>query len=209
MRARVLETCRRLFNRKGCYSVTTAEIARALGMNEGHLHYYFNTKTQIYLALFDEFEQRLAAAGARGLDRLAEAERYVDYLQNWFTVMWRYRFFYRDYRGTHRVMPGLRQRLAEIHATGQARIRRVLEDMTALGLLRTTEEEREALLVNGWIVFTYWIDYLAVLRGSERLNKSDLELGLRQIESLYTPYLTRRGYEQRQRAPNLASLLKS
>lgn len=208
IRGRVLHVCRRLFNEKGCPNVTTAQIAGALGMNEGHLHYYFNTKGQIVLALFDEFEGRLAEAAARGLDEPGRPDRYADYLQNWFTVMWRYRFFYRDYQGTHRVTPSLRKRLAEIHGRGQQRIRRVLDDMVALGLMTATRDQRETLLVNAWVVFTYWIDYLAILRGTDRLTKADLEQGMRQVDSLFRPYLTKRGRSERSKAPSLASILK-
>ena len=39
--------------------MTTAEIAQAVGISEGNLHYHFRRKQQILVALFDEFEAAL------------------------------------------------------------------------------------------------------------------------------------------------------
>ena len=60
-RARVLTTCRDLFNERGPAAVTTAEIAAAVGINEGNLYYHFQRKEQILEALFSDFEHRLEA----------------------------------------------------------------------------------------------------------------------------------------------------
>ncbi|OZB39999.1 MAG: hypothetical protein B7X48_06675 [Acidiphilium sp. 34-60-192] len=87
MRARMLAVCLELFNEHSFSSVTIAQIALALGMNEGHLHYYFQTKQQIVLALFDDFERGAMAAASHGLDAPDRPGRYVDYLQNWFSLM--------------------------------------------------------------------------------------------------------------------------
>ena len=67
-RAKILDACRALFNERGPAEVTTAEIAQAVGISEGNLHYHFRRKQQILVALFDEFEAALddVAASWRG-----------------------------------------------------------------------------------------------------------------------------------------------
>lgn len=193
VRVRVLDVCRQLFNEEGFSSVTIARIAEVLGMNEGRLHYYFNTKQQIVLALFDAFEALAAAAASHGLDAPDRADRYADYQANWFALIWRYRFFYRDQRALHRVATVVQARLARINAQGQAQFRLVLADMAALGLLAATPQQREALMVNAWVVSSYWIEYVTTLRGSSLITPSDLEAGMHQVDCLFAPYLTAKG----------------
>jgi AcrR family transcriptional regulator len=189
IRSRVLAMCLELFNEHGFSSVTIAQIALALGMNEGHLHYYFQTKQQIVVALFDDFERGAMAAASHGFDAPDRPGRYVDYLQNWFLLMWRYRFVYRDHRSLHRVAPTLQQRIANIYQSGQAQLRLVLDDMAAAGLLVATSDERAALMVNAWIVASYWIDYLTISRTGKAISTSDLAEGIHQVNRLFAPYL--------------------
>ncbi len=197
VRLRVLDRCRRLFNEEGFTGVTIARIAETLDMNEGHLHYYFNTKQQIVLALFDVFEKLVVEAAARGLDATDRADRYADYQENWFMLMWRYRFFYRDQRGLHRVAPALQKRMARVYAKGQAQFRHVLDDMVALGLVVANPDELEQLVINAWIISSYWIDYVTTLRGTAAITHSDLEAGMRQIDSLFALHVTETGRMRR------------
>jgi AcrR family transcriptional regulator len=197
VRQRILDECRRLFNEEGFASVTIARIADKIGMNEGRLHYYFNTKQQIVLALFEVFERSVVEAAARGLNATDRADRYADYQENWFMLMWRYRFFYRDQRGLHRVAPALQQRLARVYAEGQAQFRHVLDDMVALGLVVASPAELEQLVINTWVISSYWIDYITTSRGTALITRADLEGGMRQIDSLFAPYVTETGRMRR------------
>ncbi len=206
IRERVLDVCRRLFNEQGFPNVTTARIAAALGMNEGRLHYYFNTKAQIVTPLFEAFESSISAAAAHGLDAPGRLDRYADYQRNWFVVMWRYRFFYRDQRALHRIAPRLKRRSAKLSELNRLQLRRVLEDMAGLGLIHASSAELERLSLNCWIVSSYWIDYVATLREDDRITPEDLEGGIRQIDSLFSPYLTKYGQVQHARRRKFAEI---
>ena len=189
IRARVLDVCLDLFNRHGFASVTIARIADALGMNEGHLHYYYQTKQQIVLALFDDFERDAMRAAMHGRDAPENPRRYNDYLRNWFLLMWRFRFIYRDHRSLHRLTPTLPARIAQIYQSGQAELRLVLDDLAASGLLRASADERASLQINAWIIASYWIDYLSISAGITDISTSDLERGMQQIGRLFAPYM--------------------
>src|SRR5215468_3717104 len=58
-RVRILSACRQLFNERGPANVTTADIANAVGINEGNLYYHFQRKEHLVENLFDEFEANL------------------------------------------------------------------------------------------------------------------------------------------------------
>lgn len=189
LRAEILDACLHLFNNDGFASVTTARIAETLHMNEGRLHYYFNTKRQIVLALFERFETAAIAAAAHGLDA---TDRYADYQENWFLLMWHYRFFYRDQRTLHRTAPELQKRLAHLYTQGQTRFRHVLDDMVALNLITATPTQLDQLVINAWVISSYWIDYVTTSRATQTVTQTDLKTGMRQIDSLFAPYLTPR-----------------
>ena len=68
-RDKVLEASLELFNARGVRSVTTAEIARTVGINEGNLYYYFQKKEQLVTALFVAFEAEIRVTAAGDITR--------------------------------------------------------------------------------------------------------------------------------------------
>lgn len=192
-RERILGVCRDLFNASGPGAVTTAEIAAAAGISEGNLHYHFQRKEQIVEALFAEFAaatRAVAASHATGRD---DPERYGGYLGAWFNLMWEWRVFYRDGAAIFALAPSLRPHLKALSDESQAQVRAALADMVAEKLLAASPEEIETLIVNTWIVSTYWIDYLRTIRGVTQIEREHLGWGARQLQSLFAPYLTERG----------------
>lgn len=202
-RERILDVCRALFNERGPDGVTTAEIARAAGINEGNLYYHFRRKEDVLAALFERFSAELlrTAARARGAD---DAEHYRRYLDGWFRIMWEWRFFYRDGGAVFRLAPALRPRLRTVSDEGLALTRGAVEDMEAAGLLRIAPGELDRAIVNAWIVATYWIDHLRSRHGIEAPTREEIEEGAAQVLSLFAPYLTEAG-RAIARPPSLSS----
>ena len=192
-RARILSTCRDLFNERGPDGATTAEIAAGVGINEGNLYYHFRRKEQILEALFEAFEAILRGAAASYEAPMDDRARFGAYLTNWFTVMWEWRFFYRDGAAIFRLAPALRPRLKTVSDEGQAHVRRALGSMRDAGLIRATPEEIESVIVNAWIVSSYWIDYLRSRRGIADVRREHIDWGAAQVASLFRPYLTPAG----------------
>ncbi|GJE62450.1 TetR/AcrR family transcriptional regulator [Methylobacterium trifolii] len=195
-RARILQACRLLFNERGPASVTTAEIAAHVGINEGNLYYHFQRKEQILEALFAEFEARLERVATAHAAPDTAGRRYGPYLAGWFTLMWEWRFFYRDGGTIFRLAPALRARLKTVSDAGQDHVRQALAGMQEAGLLRASPDEAESLIVNAWIVSAYWIDYLRSRRGITEVRRDHLDWGAAQVASLFRPYLTETGLAQ-------------
>lgn len=192
-RIRILETCKDLFNERGPMAVTTAEIAAAVGIQEGNLHYHFNRKEQILEALFGQFEQALRAVAVADAQQDGLPGRYAAYLSGWFGLMWDWRCFYRDSALIHELAPALRPRLEALNAELQGQVLRVLEAMAAAGLIKASGRQMDELVVNAWIVSTYWIDYLRSRRGIKVITREHIDWGAAQVLSLFAPYLTRAG----------------
>lgn len=190
-RERVLETCRRLFNEKGPGAVTTAEIAATVGINEGNLYYYFKKKDQIVLALFDQFELALGEMARRQMEHIEQDKANEDSIMDFFKFAWEWRFFYRDAQSLYGLAPDLRERNKLLSETSHEAGRRLLQHAIQHGRLKVPEAAVERLVVNAWIICTFWIEYLQVAKGVTRITKKHLEMGYEQVQSLYWPYAPR------------------
>ena len=185
-RDRILDACRVLFNERGPADVTTAEIATAVGISEGNLHYHFRRKDQILTALFDNFEEALDATGAASRDLRDLPRTHRIYLAGWFNTMWEWRLFYAA--NVYRLAPELQPRLMRLTDHGQAQVRLTVGALVEAGILRATPGEIDRLVVNAWIVASYWIDYLKSRQGVETMTREHLDWGYAQVEALFTPY---------------------
>ncbi len=185
-RDRILDCCRNLFNERGAAEVTTAEIATAVGISEGNLHYHFRRKEQIVTALFEQFETALDRAGIAGEHLGRRPQAYRAYLAGWFNAMWEWRLFYAA--SIYRLAPDLRPRLKKLTDTGQTQVRRTLGRLADEGVLSAAPDDLDRLVVNAWIVASYWIDYLLTRQGVETITREHLRWGYAQVEVLFTPY---------------------
>lgn len=185
-RDRIVEICRELFNERGPGEVTTAEIALAAGISEGNLHYHFRRKEQIVVALFALFEAALEDVAVPGGELERRPDPHRVYLAGWFNVMWEWRFLYAA--SVYRLAPTLQPRLKHISDVGQAHIRRVLNQLVERGRLRAEPQEIDRLVVNAWIVSSYWIDYLRTRQGVQVITREHLRWGFAQVEALFAPY---------------------
>lgn len=62
MESIILETAERLFLDKGFALTSTTEIAREAGCNQALVHYYFRTKKQLFIRIFEEKVKIFAGA---------------------------------------------------------------------------------------------------------------------------------------------------
>lgn len=191
-RDRVIETCRKLFNERGPVAVTTAEIAATVGINEGNLYYYFKTKEQMLMTLFERFEQALAALDPPATETPADPwAPHIERLERFFDLVWNWRFLYRDGLALATLAPSLRDRITAHAAETQADLEQRVRGMVAAGLLTIPESKIAPLAINVWIVLTYWVQYLQHARGVTRITKRHLAEGHEQVRALYLPYVTR------------------
>jgi AcrR family transcriptional regulator len=190
-RDRLIAVSLALFNERGPDRVTTAQIAEAAGVNEGNLYYYFKTKQALILAIFDRFEAAVEHLLAQDRASGADPAAYVAFLREWFEIVWTYRFLYRDFMGLMATAPELRRRIRTISERIRTPVKDLITHMRAAGLMEMSDEELDVLLPNLWIVSTYWVVYLDVQEGIRTLKKAHLEWGLKQVASLFQPYLTK------------------
>ncbi len=190
-RERILTAALALFNERGPDHVTTADIAGAVGINEGNLYYHFRTKEALVLALFSRFEADAVAVVA-DVDSANEkaAATYAGFLRLWFSLVWDYRFLFRDLVGLVSLAPALVEPVRAISATMRLAVGDIVSRMEKADLAAIPQEERPAVLTNLWIVSTYWAAYLNLQEGVAAFGPQQLDWGLQQVSSLFRPYLS-------------------
>lgn len=190
-RDRILDAALELFNGRGPDRVTTAEIALAVDINEGNLYYHFRTKESLVLALFARFEAdaMMLVATVDGADEAAAAT-YAGFLRQWFSLVWNYRFLFRDLVGLIALAPSLVEPVRIISAAMRLAVGDIVGRMQNAGLVTIPESERDAVLTNLWIVSTYWAAYLNLQEGVSEFGPQQLDWGLQQVSSLFRPYLS-------------------
>ena len=190
-RERILVSTLSLFNQKGPEAVTTAEIAKAVRINQGNLYYHFRTKESLVLALFSRFEAD-ALALVRQADCVegADSKAYAGFLRKWFSLVWTHRFLFRDIPGLLAIAPGLRGPILMVSAGMRVSVDAIFQRMEEAGLISAVAEERNALMTNMRIVATYWAVYLGLQEGVGELTPQHVHWGLGQVASLLRPYLS-------------------
>ncbi|TWB58451.1 TetR family transcriptional regulator [Rhizobium sp. ERR 922] len=190
-RERILVSTLSLFNQKGPEAVTTAEIAKAVHINQGNLYYHFRTKESLVLALFSRFEAD-ALALVRQADCVegADSKAYAGFLRKWFSLVWTHRFLFRDIPGLLAIAPGLGGPILMVSAGMRVSVDAIFQRMEEAGLISTAAEERNALMTNMRIVATYWAVYLGLQEGVGELTPQHVHWGLGQVASLLRPYLS-------------------
>jgi AcrR family transcriptional regulator len=186
-RARILDESLALFNERGEATVSTADIAGALGISPGNLYYHFRNKDQIVAELFARLEARLDIEPPAAADVAQSIEDLWLYLHLMLEAIRDFRFFYRNLHGVARRDRRLRERFIAIAARKVEAIERLCAALAAQGALRADRDEIHALARNVLLVATYWLDFQALRSGGD--DGANLGQGAYQVMSLVAPYL--------------------
>ena len=193
-RDRILEATLVLFNDRGPDRVTTAEIARTVGINEGNLYYYFKTKEVLLESLFEKLEGDVSAFMVEASSNTAtDPGVYSDFMRRWFSIVWIHRYIFRDLPGVIGTAPSLREPTRALSIGMRLVVEGMLQQMTAASLIDVPVDDTPQLLANVWIVSTYWAVYLSLQEGIDDLTPGHLDWGLKQVASLFKPYLSELG----------------
>ncbi len=80
----ILRAAVRLFAQKGFSGTTTADIAEAVGISKGLIYNYFPSKDAIFMALIDEFIQRIVPSLPWGSSGQSPTEYLEVLIRGWF-----------------------------------------------------------------------------------------------------------------------------
>lgn len=156
---RILDAALDLFNRYGEPNTATAMIAAELSISTGNLYYHYPAKEALVNALAERFETAMQ-------DILPQAGQVTDlagagaYLHTLYSLIWQYRFLYRDLNDLLTRNRPLEQQYRRTLDRQRAALCLLLERLQAAGALRAQPDDaRERLATTLLLVLTHWFNH--------------------------------------------------
>lgn len=199
---RILQISLQLFNERGERSVTTNHIAAELGISPGNLYYHFRNKQEIIKELALQYQAETLEMLALPDDRPLNANDKISYFQVLSNQLWAYRFIHRDVYHLVENNEDFRKIYPRFAGQVMQQGQKIYRAFVDAGLMKMTDSEIEALIINLWIVLTNWINFLYMsghISDNNRLEEKWVWQALRQMVFLEGPYLmgeSRQTYEQ-------------
>ena len=212
---RILQISLQLFNERGERSVTTNHIAAELGISPGNLYYHFRNKQEIIKELAQQYQAEILEMLALPTDRPLNANDKIRYFQVLSNQLWAYRFIHRDVYHLVENNEDFRKVYPRFAGQVMQQGQKIYRAFVDAGLMKMTDSEIEALIINLWIVLTNWTNFLYMsghISDNNRLEEKWVWQALRQMVFLEGPYLmgeSRQTYEQLLRSLGPSELFAS
>ncbi|MFL1483254.1 TetR/AcrR family transcriptional regulator [Marinobacter sp. LN3S78] len=189
-RDRILQVALDSFNCQGERNVSTNHIAADLGISPGNLYYHFRNKADIVYQLFRQYESlvdsylKVRSGNALTIDDL------VFYLESVVDGLWRFRFLHRELAFLLENDDRLRREYRAFTARCLVAIENILHGLIRGRVLQSLSDElRQALALNIWLVITNWMEFLKTTNESRELVLAEVRQGIYQVLTLHLPYL--------------------
>src|SRR5215210_14341 len=117
-RDRVVGEAVRLVNERGTAAVSTNHIAEAAGISPGNLYYHFRNKEEIIREIWDRIDALWDRSYALPSGVPPSVEDLGAVVEETFSALWEYRFFYRELGALTRRDPELRRRYLIVRRRG-------------------------------------------------------------------------------------------
>ena len=199
---RILQISLQLFNERGERSVTTNHIAAELGISPCNLYYHFRNKQEIIKELAQQYQAETLEMLALPVDRALNANDKISYFQVLSNQLWAYRFIHRDVYHLVENNEDFRKIYPRFAGQVMQQGQKIYRAFVDAGLMKMTDSEIEALIINLWIVLTNWTNFLYMsghISDNTHLEEKWVWQALRQMVFLEGPYLmgeSRQTYEQ-------------
>lgn len=193
----IIEKAMELFNRYGVEATSTRSLAARLGISHGHLRYYFPSKEELLLRLFERFTREndtlLETAFQRpGMD----LHFFYEGLLSHYSILYRYRSLFIESVALNRKYPNYRRLLRKERESGKEKIGMLLKLLCEHRLMKQEAYPGQYDDLYGvfYLYSTYWMSEAAVLEpvAQKMIVSHYAKNGM----LLFFPCLTPKGVEQ-------------
>jgi len=186
---RIVDRAVELFNEHGVKAISLNRIAESLSISPGNLHYHFRTKDDVILAIFERIRTDPSQVSER--DCATPTLAHVRWMfERYSSLVWRYRFFFRELSALTEEMPLVRHRYFENRRERMAALEHFFEALIDAGVMRRPEPPATVglLVALSWMVSDHWIFYQEA--DHDRFDKSLIDTGFDLVMALFQPYLS-------------------
>ncbi len=185
----ILDTARQLFNESGTAAVSTNHMAEALGISSGNLYYHFRNKEEIIRAIFEQLFQAWDAAFNPTRDQDLTLDDLQHFVQANFSIMWEYRFVYRELIALLRRDPVLQSRFQDVRQRGFAGFSDLFAAFVRAGILRPPDDSAEVTYLAElcWLISEFWLPTVEI--GGQTVDAQQMQHGVKLMMQVLRPYV--------------------
>jgi len=186
---RVVGAAVRLFNERGTAAVSTNHVAERAGISPGNLYYHFRNKEEIIREIWARIDAAWRNSYALPSDRQPTLEDLRAMVEETFSALWEYRFFYRELGALTRRDAELRKRYLAVRERGLAGTEVLLENFVEAGVLGGPEDSEELARLAEvlMLVAECWLPYEETATGE--LERGQAKRGAALMMQVLRPYL--------------------
>jgi AcrR family transcriptional regulator len=187
---RIVGAAVRLFNERGTAAVSTNHIAGEAGISPGNLYYHFRNKEEIIRAVYGRMMAAWEATFELPQDRAPTLTDVRGMLEETYSVLWEYRFFYREFVALLRRDPELGRSYRKVRESGLANTEFLLEAFVAGGILWEPEDPDALpeLAKLFWLIVEFWLPFVEM--GEEAIGPERSREGVGLMMRILEPYMT-------------------
>ncbi|MBI5839056.1 MAG: TetR/AcrR family transcriptional regulator [Chloroflexi bacterium] len=188
-RARILQKAVELFNESGTTSVSMNALAESLEISAGNLQYHYKSRDEIIRAILEEMFVEFDAIYVFAEEEPFTLDTLRRIMRVNFDLVWKHRFFYREFAALLRSDPILARRFREIQEKRLTDQENVFKRVAGSGGVRSVlspEELRNVVLI-GWVLVHSWLSYAEST--GQKIDNAALEHAVEIMVQHYKPYL--------------------
>lgn len=156
---RILDAALRLFNEKGYGRVTTAALAKDVGIAEGNLWYHFNDKASLLKALSAEYSESVRERLKMRPTGGAILPEYMGFFSRMADELQTYMFLYRDHADYGPQVEDIVAGMPELYRRSADQYREYFNEMRKQEFLNITDGELENVIAGLMIIFRYYHEF--------------------------------------------------
>lgn len=185
---RIVDMALRLFNEAGTSAISTNHIAEALEMSPGNLYYHFHNKEQIIRAILERMIARRKEVYTLPSDRLPTLTDLQQMVQGNFSLLWDYRFFYRELNALMQKDVVLKERYQAVRQQGLAQFEILFHRFVVAGVLRMPVDSASVsdLAKFCWLISDYWLPFVEL--DDEHIMTEHMQQGIHLVMQALRPY---------------------
>lgn len=185
----IIDTAVDLFNQYGTARISANRIADICNLSRGHLYYHFKKKEEIIDAIYGLIAMEVRSNRVADLKK-PTVHHMLEMFDRYLSLVWRYRFFYREMTALLATDAGLRQRFSKDRRERTLVITKFFEGLIASDVLRGPRDAKTLnnLVKASWIVCDNWINYVSV--DSTATYPDCVTAGYEVVLDLFRPYLS-------------------
>lgn len=191
MKDKIIEKAVELFNESGINQTSFRNIATALQVSDGHVRYYYKTKQNLLVAVFDKMNAEILLAARPVPHDLTQISSHLKKnLTEAFTIMVNYSFFFTETPATFNQFTEVKQYYKNLLDSRKDLFIALFKELTAQGYFKKdfTGELQQQAFYNIFIISDSWIRYHYILHNKkpdEQTVKFHSELAF----SIILPYI--------------------